>query len=86
MTLCGTCSHVVKDGEGNPVSCHALVKYMPRDTCMFYKLHRKYGSIKAEGIVEHWLETINDKEYEELYALISDSRNRLEEIQEYIGE
>ena len=47
MSLCGTCSHVVKDGEGNPVSCHALVKYMPRDTCMFYELHRKYGSIKA---------------------------------------
>ena len=37
----------------------------------------------AEGIVEHWLETINDKEYEELYALISDSRNRLEWIKHY---
>lgn len=39
----------------------------------------------VESIVEHWLETINDKEYEEVYCLISDSRNRLEEIQKYIG-
>jgi hypothetical protein len=37
----------------------------------------------AEWIVEHWLETINDKEYEELYALISDSMNRLEGIKHY---
>ena len=38
---------------------------------------------KAEWIVEHWLETINDDEYEELYAIISDSRNRIEGITHY---
>ena len=70
MSLCGTCNHVVKDSKGNPVSCHALVKYMPRDTCMFYELHPKYGSIKAEETInklfnEEFIENVKKRENQE---------------------
>ena len=34
----------------------------------------------AEGIVEDWLETTNNQEYEELYTLIKNSLNRIEKI------
>lgn len=37
----------------------------------------------AEGIVEDWLETTNDQEYEELYTLIKDSCNRIEKITQH---
>ena len=36
MSLCETCIHVVTDGK-KPVACMALVKYIKRDSCMFYK-------------------------------------------------
>lgn len=38
---------------------------------------------KAESIVEYWLQTINDEEYTLVYALLSDSRNRIEGITHY---
>lgn len=77
--------------------CHLTMKTLTEDKeeCKDYKpnnrkeyIERQFKRIMenlstAEWIVEHWLETINDKEYEELYALISDSRNRLEGIKHY---
>ncbi len=77
--------------------CHLTLEPINENKkdCKEYKPHDKKRYIErqfkrimenlstAEGIVEHWLETINDKEYEEQYALIRDSRNRLEWIKHY---
>lgn len=69
MTLCGTCSHVVKDSKGKPVSCHVLMKHLPRDTCPFYELHPRYGSIKAEETIklfnEAFIESVKERENQE---------------------
>ena len=80
--------------------CHITMKTLTKnkEECKNYKpksqreyTERQFKRImenlsKAEWIVEHWLETINDGEYEELYALLSDCRNRIEGITKYSKE